>query len=199
MMDMKLEVIVLPVSDVDRAKRFYEKLGFRLDADFSTSESFRVVQFTPPGSGASIIFGKGITSAAPGSSQGLLLIVDDIGAARAEMSERGVEVSEVFHDAGGIFYHAGKQDRIAGPAPKGGSYGSFASFTDPDGNGWLFQEVTKRLPGRVEAPAFASVKELAGALRRAEAEHGKYEEKLGERDSNWPDWYAQFIVREQAG
>jgi catechol 2,3-dioxygenase-like lactoylglutathione lyase family enzyme len=198
-MNMKLEVIVLPVSDVDRAKNFYEKLGFRLDADFSTSETFRVVQFTPPGSESSIIFGEGITTAAPGSNQGLLMIVDNIEAARAELVGRGVEVSEIFHDAGGVFYHAGTEGKVPGPDPKRSSYASFASFHDPDGNGWMLQEVTKRLPGRVEAPAFASVSDLASALRRTEAAHGKYEAQTGQKDLNWPDWYAQYMVRELAG
>jgi catechol 2,3-dioxygenase-like lactoylglutathione lyase family enzyme len=198
LMNMKLEVIVLPVSDIDRAKSFYDQLGFRLDADFSMNENFRVLQFTPPGSESSIIFGKGITTAVPGSNQGQLLIVEDIEAARAELVGRGAEVSEVFHDAGGVFYHAGNEGRVSGPDPKRRSYASFASFQDPDGNTWLLQEVTRRAPGRVEAPAFASVSELSSALRRAEAAHGKYEAQTGKRDSNWPDWYAQYMVREQA-
>lgn len=147
-MDLKLEVIVLPVSDVDRAKAFYENLGFRLDADFSTSADFRVVQMTPPGSAASIIFGKGLNTKAPGSAEGLHLVVSDIEAARAELLGHGAAVSEVFHDAGGIFHHAGTVDRVAGPAPGRASYGSFASFSDPDGNGWVLQEITERLPGR---------------------------------------------------
>ena len=147
-MDMKLEVVVLPVSDVDKAKDFYQGLGWRLDADFATSEDFRVVQLTPPGSQCSIIFGTGITSAAPGSSDGLQLTVTDIEAARNELISRGAEVSEVFHDAGGVFHHAGTEGRVSGPAPDHKSYGSFASFSDPDGNGWLLQEITTRLPGR---------------------------------------------------
>lgn len=145
---MKLEVVVIPVADVDRAKDFYKTLGWRLDADFVTSEDFRVVQFTPPGSEASIIFGQGISSAAPGSVQGLYLIVDDIEAARAELVDWGVEVSEVFHDIGGIFHHAGTEGRVPGPDPKHRDYASFASFSDPDGNGWLLQEVKTRAPGR---------------------------------------------------
>lgn len=145
---MKLEVVVLPVADVDRSIDFYKGLGWRLDADFATSEDFRVVQFTPPGSEASIIFGKGVTLAAPGSVQGLYLIVYDIEAARAELVDRGVEVSEVFHDIGGIFHHAGTEGRISGPDPKRQDYASFASFSDPDGNGWLLQEVKTRAPGR---------------------------------------------------
>ena len=147
-MDFKLEVIVLPVSDVDRAKEFYVGLGWRLDADFATDEKFRVIQVTPPGSPASVIFGAGLTNAAPGSSQGQQLIVDDIVAAREELVGKGVDVSEVFHDAGGVFHHAGNEARVPGPAPERASYGSFASFGDPDGNVWFLQEITTRLPGR---------------------------------------------------
>jgi catechol 2,3-dioxygenase-like lactoylglutathione lyase family enzyme len=147
-MDMKLEVVVLPVADVDRAKDFYSGLGWRLDADFSAGPDFRVVQLTPPGSTASVILGTGVTAAAPGSVEQVLLIVDDIEAARDEMTGRGVAVSEVFHDAGGVFHHAGTAGRVPGRDPDGLSYASFASFTDPDGNGWLLQEITKRLPGR---------------------------------------------------
>jgi predicted enzyme related to lactoylglutathione lyase len=146
--EMKLEVVLVPVSDVDRAKRFYEMLGWRLDADFATGEDFRVVQFTPPGSEASIIFGKGVTSAVPGSVDGLQLTVFDIDAARDELVDRGVEVSEIFHDVGGVFHHAGTEGRAAGPAPEHADYGSFAAFSDPDGNGWLLQEVRTRAPGR---------------------------------------------------
>ena len=145
---MKLEVVVVPVSDVDKAKDFYQALGWRLDADFTRDEDFRVVQLTPPGSQCSIIFGTGITSAAPGSADGLQLTVTDIDAARAELTDRGADVSEVFHDAGGVFHHAGTEGRVSGPAPDHQSYGSFASFSDPDGNGWLLQEITTRLPGR---------------------------------------------------
>ncbi len=147
-MDMKLEVVVVPVADVDRAKAFYRALGWREDADFSTGADFRVVQLTPPGSTCSVIIGTGITSAAPGSAQGLQLVVADIDAARAELIEHGADVSEVFHDAGGVFHHAGTEGRVPGPAPERQSYGSFASFSDPDGNGWLLQEITARLPGR---------------------------------------------------
>ena len=198
---MKLEVVVIPVSDVDRAKRFYGSLGWRLDADVVTGDDFRVVQFTPPGSGSSIIFGKNVTSAEPGSAQGLHLIVSDIGAARDELVGRGVEVSEVFHDIGGVFHHAGVDGRVSGPDPHRRSYGSFASFSDPDGNGWLFQEVTTRLPGRIDraATTFASASDLASALRRAAAAHGRHEERTGEADPNWPDWYAEYMVREQGG
>jgi catechol 2,3-dioxygenase-like lactoylglutathione lyase family enzyme len=146
--DMKLEVVVLPVSDVERAKDFYAGLGWRLDANFSGPEGFRVVQLTPPGSACSIIFGSGVTTAAPGSADGLQLVVDDIAGARTELLDHGVIVSEIFHDAGGVFHHAGLESRAAGPAPENKSYGSFASFSDPDGNTWFLQQVTTRLPGR---------------------------------------------------
>jgi catechol 2,3-dioxygenase-like lactoylglutathione lyase family enzyme len=147
-MDMKLEVVVIPVSDVDKAKDFYVGLGWRLDADFAAGEDFRVVQVTPPGSPCSVIFGTRVTSASPGSADGLQLVVSDIKAARDELAARGVGVSDVFHDAGGVFHHAGDEARVAGPAPDHRSYGSFISFRDPDGNGWFVQEVTTRLPGR---------------------------------------------------
>ena len=198
--DMTLEVVVIPVSDVDRAKEFYASLGWRLDADVATGDDLRLVQFTPPGSGCSVQFGANLTSAAPGSAQGLYLVVSDIEAARDELVALGVEVSEVFHEGalGGRFHDAG---RVAGPSPDRSSYGSFASFSDPDGNGWLFQEVTTRLPGRVDAAttSFASASDLAGALRRAAAAHGEHEKRTGEADPNWPDWYAEYMVREQAG
>jgi len=203
--DMKLEVVVIPVSDVDRAKRFYSSLGWRLDADFAAGEDFRVIQFTPPGSGCSVIFGKNVTAATPGSAQGLYLIVADVGAARDELLGRGVEISEVFRDAGGVYAGADQpylfgRLRVSGRDPEHRSYRSFASFSDPDGNGWLFQEVTARLPGRVDADTtFTSSTELAAALRRAEAAHGEHEKRTGQRDANWPDWYAEYIVREQAG
>jgi catechol 2,3-dioxygenase-like lactoylglutathione lyase family enzyme len=147
-MDMRLEVVVIPVSDTDKAKDFYQALGWRLDADFAAGDDFRVVQVTPPGSPCSVIFGTGVSSASPGSADGLQLVVDDIEAARDELAARGVAVSEVFHDAGGVFHHAGSQRRVTGPAPDHRSYGSFISFRDPDGNGWFVQEVTTRLPGR---------------------------------------------------
>jgi catechol 2,3-dioxygenase-like lactoylglutathione lyase family enzyme len=146
---MKLEVVVIPVSDVDKAKDFYQGLGWRLDADFATGPDFRVVQLTPPGSPCSVIFGTGITSAAPGSAEGLQLVVTDIEAARDELIGKGADASEVFHDAGGVFHHAGTQARVSGPAPGRQSYGSFVSFKDPDGNTWFIQEITTRLPGRV--------------------------------------------------
>jgi len=199
--DMKLEVIVIPVSDVDRAKRFYGDLGWRLDIDFHKSDEFRVVQFTPPGSGCSIIFGTGVTSAAPGSAQDLYLIVSDIEAARAALIERDVAVSDAFHDAGGVFHHAGGKDRLRGPAPAHRSYGTYASFSDPDGNGWLFQEVTARLPGHVDLDdtKFTSPTELARALRRAAEAHGEHEKRTGRWDGDWAAWYADYIIREQAG
>ena len=198
-MDMKLEVVVIPVSDVDRAKEFYGRLGWRLDADFPFDNGFRVVQFTPPGSGCSIQFGTNITSAAPGSAQGLYLIVSDIEAARDELVARGAEVSEVFHAGtpGAQFQPDGTSGRVSGPAPDHASYGSFATFSDPDGNGWLLQEITTRLPGRIDAAetAFASAADLASALRRAAAAHGEHEKRTGEADANWPDWYAAYMVR----
>ncbi len=204
--DMKLEIVVIPVSDIDRAKRFYGGLDWRLDADFAAGDDFRVIQFTPPGSGCSVIFGKNVTAAAPGSARGLYLIVSDMKAARDELVGRGVEISEVFHDAGDV--HAGTDEpylfgrlRVSGPDPEHRSYRSYASFSDPDGNGWLLQEVTVRLPGRVDAndTTFTSSTELAAALRRAEAAHGEHEMRTGQRDADWPNWYAEYIVREQAG
>jgi catechol 2,3-dioxygenase-like lactoylglutathione lyase family enzyme len=206
MVDMKLEVVVIPVSDVDRAKRFYGGLGWRLDADFASGDDYRVIQFTPPGSGCSVIFGKNVTAAAPGSAQGLYLIVSDIEAARDALLGRGVAISDVFHDAGGVY--AGKDEpylfgrlRVSGPDPEHRTYRSFVSFNDPDGNGWLFQEVTTRLPGRIDraATTFASASDLASALRRAAAAHGRHEKRTGEADPNWPDWYAEYMVREQSG
>jgi catechol 2,3-dioxygenase-like lactoylglutathione lyase family enzyme len=203
--NMKLEIVVIPVSDVDRAKRFYGGLGWRLDADFAASDDYRVIQFTPPGSGASVIFGKNVTAAAPGSAQGLYLIVSDIEAARSDLLARGVEVSEVFHAADGVYAGANEpylfgRHRVGGPDPEHRTYRSFASFKDPDGNGWLFQEITARLPGRVEGDTtFSSSTDLATALRRAAAAHGEHEKRTGGHDANWPDWYAEYIVREQAG
>jgi catechol 2,3-dioxygenase-like lactoylglutathione lyase family enzyme len=203
---MKFEVVVIPVSDIDRAKEFYAKLGWRLDADYDSSKDFRVIQFTPPGSGCSIIFGKNVTPAAPGSAQGLYLIVSDIQAARKELLDRGVEISEVFHDSAGQY--AGPDEpylfgrlRVSGPDAEHRSYRSFASFHDPDGNGWLFQEITTRLPGRIDpaATTFASTSDLARAFRRAAAAHGQHEARIGQADPNWPDWYAEYMVREQSG
>jgi catechol 2,3-dioxygenase-like lactoylglutathione lyase family enzyme len=199
---MKLEVVVIPVSDVDRAKEFYAKLGWRPDADFPFHNGFRVVQFTPPGSGCSIQFGTKISTAPPGSARGLYLIVSDIEAARDQLAALGAKVSEVFH-AGtpGAQFQPDGSGRILGPAPNRATYSSFATFTDPDGNGWLLQEVTTRLPGRIDPAVtlFASASDLAGALRRAEAAHGEHEKRTGQRDANWPDWYAAYIVAEQAG
>jgi catechol 2,3-dioxygenase-like lactoylglutathione lyase family enzyme len=203
---MKFEIVVLPVSDVNRAKEFYATLGWRLDADFDNGKEFRVIQFTPPGSECSIIFGKDVTAAAPGSSQGMYLIVSDIEGARKELQSRGVEVSEVFHDGGGVYaggdepYLFGRL-RVNGQDPEHRSYRTFASFKDPDGNGWLFQEITLRLPGRIDSAAttFASASDLASAFRRAEAAHGEHEKRTGQRDANWADWYAAYMVAEQSG
>ena len=192
---LKIEAIVIPVSDVDRSKSFYSSLGWRLDADFAVGDSFRVVQFTPPGSPASIHFGKGLTSATPGSAQNIYLIVTDIEAARAELAARGAKVSNIFHRAGP------GQPPLSGRDPAGRSYVSFASFSDPDGNSWLLQEITARLPGRVNTAetAFSSPVEFAAALRRAAAAHGEHEKLTGRHDENWPDWYAEFMVTEQSG
>jgi catechol 2,3-dioxygenase-like lactoylglutathione lyase family enzyme len=204
--DMKFEIVVIPVSDVDRAKEFYTRLGWRLDADYDNGKDFRVIQFTPPGSGCSVIFGKNVTAAAPGSTQGLYLIVSDIEAARNDLLRRGVEISEVFHGGGDVY--AGPDEpylfgriRVSGPDPAHASYRSFASFRDPDGNGWLFQEITTRLPGRIDdtATTFASANDLASAFRRAEAAHGEHEKRTGQHDANWSDWYAAYMVAEQSG
>jgi catechol 2,3-dioxygenase-like lactoylglutathione lyase family enzyme len=203
--DMKFEIVVIPVSDVDRAKEFYAKLGWRLDADFDNGKDYRVIQFTPPGSGSSVIFGRNVTAAAPGSAQGLYLIVSDIAAARKALLDRGVQISEVFHNDG---VYTGTDEtyifgsvRVSGPDPQHASYRSFASFKDPDGNGWLFQEITARLPGRIDSAAttFASASDLANAMRRAEAAHGEHEKRIGAADPNWPDWYASYMLAEQSG
>jgi catechol 2,3-dioxygenase-like lactoylglutathione lyase family enzyme len=201
--ELKLEVVVIPVADVDRAKEFYQRLGWRLDADFPFDNGFRVVQFTPPGSPCSLQFGTAMTAAAPGSAQGLYLVVSDIEAARAEIAATGVEVSAVFHPAtpGAQFAADAGSGRASGPAPDNASYSSFATFRDPDGNGWLLQEVTSRLPGRVDtaSTSYASAAELEGALKRAAAAHGEHEQRTGVPDENWPEWYAGFMVAEQAG
>jgi catechol 2,3-dioxygenase-like lactoylglutathione lyase family enzyme len=200
--DMKLEAVVIAVSDVDRAKTFYGNLGWRLDADFPFENGFRVVQFTPPGSGCSVQFGTKITSAEPGSAQGLYLIVSNIAAARDKLAASGADVSDVFHAGtpGAQFQPDGTSGRVGGPAPDHASYSSFVTFSDPDGNGWLLQEVTTRLPGRVAGDTtYASASDLASALRRAEAAHGEHEKRIGKADANWPDWYAEYMVREQAG
>jgi catechol 2,3-dioxygenase-like lactoylglutathione lyase family enzyme len=195
-MMMKLEVAVLPVSDIDRAKHFYKTLGWREDADFDLP-TFRVIQMTPPGSQASIIFGSPVR--AEGSERGLhMLVVEDIEGARKGLVENGVDVSEVFHDAGGVFHHNGDPIQEPGRSPEGGSYGSFVTFSDPDGNDWVVQEVTTRLPGRVAGPAYDSTQALIDALRRAEAAHGEFEAKLGHRHEDWAPWYAQFMTDEQA-
>ena len=192
---IKLEVALIPVSDVDRSKEFYTKLGWRLDDDVVMGDDFRVVQFTPPGSGCSISFGKGVTAAAPGSFRGGL-IVSDIEAAHKQFVARGINASEVFH--GSPFSPAG---RISGPDPERKSYGSYVSFEDPDGNAWIVQEVTRRLPGRIDpaTTTFASANDLASAMRRAAAAHGEHEKRSGQQDANWPDWYAAFMAAEQAG
>jgi catechol 2,3-dioxygenase-like lactoylglutathione lyase family enzyme len=186
--DMKLEVVTIPVSDVDRANDFYTRLGWRLDATPPV-----VVQLTPPGSACSVQFGPNRTTAAPGSAQGLYLVVADIAATREELVAAGIDVGEVFH--------LGPSGRLDGPAPEHRSYGSFMTLSDPDGNGWLFQEVTTRLPGRVDpvTTTYASASDLASALRRAAAAHGEHEKRIGQADANWPDWYAEYMVREQSG
>jgi len=197
--DLKLEVVTIPVADVERAKAFYAgKLGWRLDADF-TQDGEHVVQVTPPGSPCSVHFGSNVTPASPGSAQQLWLIVSDIQAARAELVSRGVDVSEVFHFAG--WNRLDPKGRLSGPAPGHATYASFVSFADPDGNGWLLQEITTRLPGRVDAAttSFASATDLAAAFRRAEAAHGEHEKRTGKRDAEWPEWYAAYMIAEQAG
>jgi catechol 2,3-dioxygenase-like lactoylglutathione lyase family enzyme len=195
--DMKLEVVTIPVSNVDRAQKFYASLGWRVDADFTKGDD-HVFQFTPPGSPGSIHFGTNLTSAAAGSAQ-MLLIVSDIQAARDELLRRGVKVSEVFHFSG--FNRVDPAGRLSGPSPDLPSYGSFVSFSDPDGNTWLVQEITTRLPGRIDPGAilFGSASDLASAFRRAEAAHGEHEKRTGQRDANWPEWYAAYMVAEQAG
>ena len=201
--DLKLEAVVIPVSDVDRAKRFYDSLGWRLDADFAFDNGFRVVQFTPPGSPCSVQFGTNVTSAAPGSAQGIYLVVSDIEAARDELAGRGVEVSEVFHPEapGAQFQPDGTSGRVSGRASDHTSYSTFCTFSDPDGNGWLLQEITTRLPGRIDAAAtsYSSVNDLEQALVRAATAHGEHEKRTGQPDENWPAWYARYMVAEQSG
>ncbi len=202
--DMKLEVVVIPVSDVDRAKEFYARLGWRVDADLG-GDGFRLVQFTPPGSGCSIQFGTNLTSAVPGSAQALLLIVSDIEAVHDELVKSGVEVGEVFHCATGTACRfrdgSGAFQRVGGLAPDRTSYGSFVSFNDPDGNGWLLQEVNARLPGRMDpgVTSYSSASDLAAAMVRAAAAHGEHERRIGHPDTGWPDWYAAYMVAEEAG
>ncbi|MBW8802678.1 MAG: VOC family protein [Catenulisporales bacterium] len=195
MVDFKLEVVVLPVTDVDRAKAFYTRIGFREDVDFSGPDGFRVVHLTPPGSAASVIIGSGVTDAVPGSERGAHLIVDDVVAAREALVAAGVAVSAVFHDAGGVFHHAGTAGRVEGPHPARQSYGSFASFTDPDGNTFVLQEVTTRRPGRISHVVYRSSEDLEGALRDAATAHAKYEGELGHPDPDWPAWYAGHMAR----
>lgn len=192
-LDLKLEVVVIPVSDVDRAKRFYGDLGWRLDADF-VGATFHVVQYTPPGSPCSIHFGTGLSTAQPGSASGLYLVVSDIEAARTELVKRGAKVSEIFHRGPG-------EPPKNGRDPAGRTYSSFATFPDPDGNTWLLQEVTTRLPGRidVDGATYTSISDLKAALKRAEAAHGEHEKRTGERDADWADWYAEYMVHEQTG
>jgi catechol 2,3-dioxygenase-like lactoylglutathione lyase family enzyme len=192
-LDTKLEVVVIPVTDVDRSKRFYESLGWRMDGDFSDGKDWRGVQLTPPGSQCSVILGKGVTTAAPGSVQGTFLVVDDIEAARAELVAHGVDVSEVFHFDGGI-HVTGKEGRAPGPGPKGASYSTWASFSDPDGNGWMLQEVKSRLPGRGLSNDVATLTEL---LREAEEHHGPYEAKAPKH--HWSGWYAAYIDARERG
>jgi catechol 2,3-dioxygenase-like lactoylglutathione lyase family enzyme len=201
--DLKLEAVVIPVADADRSKEFYQGLGWRLDADLSAENGFRVVQFTPPGSPCSIQFGTKVTAARPGTAHGLYLIVADIQAGRQELLDHGVAVSEVFH-AGAPGAQLDPDDtsgRVRGADPDHGSYSTFATFEDPDGNGWLLQEVTKRLPGRVDpsVTSFTSVTDLASALGRAESAHGEHEKRIGRADPDWPVWYAEYMIAEQAG
>lgn len=198
--DMKLEVVVIPVSDVGRAADFYAGLGWRRDADIA-KDGGRLLQFTPPGSPCSIIFGTGVTPSAPGSTQFLHLVVSDIEAARRELVGKGVEASEVFHDASGGYNRFDPALRASGRDPKRRTYASFLTFSDPDGNGWLLQEITTRFPGRIagDVTSFASAGELASAMRRAEAAHGEHEKRIGAADPNWADWYAAFMAAEQAG
>jgi len=201
--DLKLEVVVIPVTDVERSKAFYDSLGWRLDADFGFDNGFRIIQFTPPGSSASVQFGTNITTAAPGSAQGLYLVVANVEAARDELAVRGADVSEVFHPGapGAQFETATSSARVAGKDDQQSSYGSFATMRDPDGNTWLLQEVTTRLPGRIDetVTSYASIADLADAMRRASVAHGEHEARVGAADANWPDWYATYMVAEQAG
>ncbi len=200
--DMKLEVLVIPVSDVDRAGAFYRGLGWRVDADVTVG-GLRLLQFTPPGSDCSIQFGTDLTPAAPGSARNVYLVVDDIEIARTELIGQGVDVSDAFHEStlGGRFQERGGDNRVEGPSPDSGSYGSFASFSDPDGNTWLLQEITTRLPGRIDSAgtSFSSVRDLADAMTRASKAHGEHEKRIGKADPDWPDWYAAYMVAEQSG
>jgi len=200
---LKLEVVIIPVSDIDRSKIFYAKLGWRLDADFAFDNGFRVVQFTPPGSACSIQFGSKITSAAPGSTQSLYLIVSDIEAARDELAALGVDVSDVFHPTapGAQFRSGDATGRVNGAAPNHATYSSFATFSDPDGNSWLLQEITQRLPGRIDSSvtSYGSASDLVAALIRAATAHGEHEKRIGAADPEWPVWYAAYMTAEQSG
>jgi catechol 2,3-dioxygenase-like lactoylglutathione lyase family enzyme len=198
-MDFRLEAVVIPVSDVDRAKAFYESLGWRLDADLG-GDDFRIVQFNPPGSGCSVQFGIGLTSATPGAAESLL-VVSDIEAAHDDLVARGAEASEVFHDSSGGYNRFDPALRASGPDPDRRTYASFVVFNDPDGNEWQLQEITSRLPGRVDpaTTAYSSVEDLTAALKRAAAAHGEHEKRIGEADPNWPEWYAAYMVAESAG
>lgn len=200
-MDMKLEAIVLPVADVDRAYAFYSRLGWRIDADISNEAGGRIVQFTPSGSPCSVLIGSGLTPSPPGSSQFIHLVVGDIVKARAELIARGIEAGKVFHDGGGGYNRFNPAVRVDGPDPKRRSYASFLTFTDPDGNGWVLQEITQRFPGRIDSgvTSFGSAAELAAALRRAAAAHGDHEQRSGQNDPDWPDWYAAYLATEQSG
>jgi catechol 2,3-dioxygenase-like lactoylglutathione lyase family enzyme len=198
---MKLEAIVLPVADVDRAYAFYSRLGWRIDADIRTADDGRILQFTPPGSPCSILMGTGLTPSAPGSAQFIHLIVSDIVAARAELVGKGVPASEIFHDASGGYNRFDPAVRASGPDPERRSYASFLTFSDPDGNGWVLQEITTRFEGRIDTgvTSFASAPDLADALRRAAAAHGEHEACIGAPDPDWPAWYAAYMVAEQDG
>jgi catechol 2,3-dioxygenase-like lactoylglutathione lyase family enzyme len=200
---LKLEVVIIPVSDADRSKTFYAKLGWRLDADFAFDNGFRVVQFTPPGSACSVQFGSKITPASPGSAQSLYLIVSDIEAARGELAALGVDVSMVFHPTipGAQFQPNDTSGRVSGPAPNHATYSSFATFRDPDGNSWLLQEITQRLPGRIDSgvTSYGSVSDLVTALIRAATAHGEHEKRIGAADPEWPVWYAAYMTAEQSG
>jgi catechol 2,3-dioxygenase-like lactoylglutathione lyase family enzyme len=200
MIDLKLEAIVIPVSDVDRAFFFYTKLGWRVDADIRSDDGGRILQFTPPGSPCSVLLGTRLTPSPPGSTQFVHLIVSDIVAARADLVGRGIEASEVFHDAGGGYNRFDPAVRASGPDPKRRSYASFVTFSDPDGNGWVLQEITTRLPGRIDRgiTSYASTSDIAAALRRAAAAHGEHEKAIGAADPEWPLWYAHFLAAEQA-
>ena len=200
-MNMNLEVVIIPVSDVDRAKEFYSQLGWRLDADRSAGDAFRLVQFTPPGSGSSIQFGVNLTPSVPGSVQGLLLAVSDIEGARQELAAAGVEATEVYHcETGTACRIPGVGVRVSGAHPVHLSYSSFVTFNDPDGNSWVLQEITSRLPGRVVGnTSFSSANDLAQAMMRAAIAHGQHEKRMGQVDPNWPEWYAKYMVSEQSG